>query len=110
MLYEFRQGKNAVEATNPICSVYGIDTLEVRTCLKCFARFSSGCYDLEDQQRSGRPQKAKSEDLLDENPHQTAIELALKLSVHQLIISRRLHELGKIQKEKRFFMENSYWR
>ena len=64
MLYEFGQVKNAVEATNAIHSVYGIDALEVRTCQRWFARFSSGCYDLENQQHSGKPQEAKSKDLL----------------------------------------------
>ena len=75
--------------------------LEVRTCQRWFAWFSSGCYHLEDQQSSGRLQEAKSEDLLellDQNPHQTTIELAQKLSVHQSTISRCLDELGKIKK------------
>ena len=112
MLYKFRQGKNAVEATNATCSVCAIDALELKTCQGLFARFSSGCYDLEYQQRCGilshsRPQEAKSKDLLellDENPRQTTIELTQKLSVHQSTISRRLHELGKIQKSGKWVL------
>ena len=46
MFYEFRQGKNAVEAKNAICSVYGFGAIDVRTCQRWFARFRAGCFDL----------------------------------------------------------------
>ena len=38
MLCHVRHGKNDVEATNAICSVCGIDALEVRNCQRWFAR------------------------------------------------------------------------
>ena len=79
MLYEFRQGKNAVEARNAICSVYGFGAIGVRTCQRWFARFHAGCFDLEDQQRPGRPQELNSDELvalLDEESRQSTLELA----------------------------------
>ena len=55
-------------------------------CQKWFARFKSGDFDLEDQERAGCPKKfegAELEALLDEDPGQTQEELALSLGVTQ---------------------------
>ena len=101
MLYEFRQDKTAVEATNSICSVYGFGALDVRTCQRWFARFRNGSRDLDDEQRSGRPQELVSDELvalLEEDPRQSTVELAKQLLVNQSTVLRRLHDLGKIQK------------
>ena len=51
--------KNATQATNSICLVYGGLALYVRTCQRWFARFSSGDFDLNDKYRPGRPIEAK---------------------------------------------------
>ena len=37
ILHEFRHGKKATKATDPICSVSGVDALNVRVCQKWFA-------------------------------------------------------------------------
>ncbi len=58
MLYEFHSKKNATQATNSICLVYGDLALDVRTCQRWFARFSSGDFDLNDKDRPGRPIEA----------------------------------------------------
>ena len=59
MLQEFRQGKNATKAT----SMYGMDALNVRVCQKWFAKFRSGDFDLEDKERSERPQELETDNL-----------------------------------------------
>ena len=41
MLYEFRQGEKATKATEVICSVYGVDALNIRVCQKWFAKLVS---------------------------------------------------------------------
>jgi len=72
MLYEFRQGKNAAQATKAICSVYGDDALNERNCRNWFARFKTGDFDLNDKERSGRPVEADYDlldELLDEKTH-----------------------------------------
>jgi histone-lysine N-methyltransferase SETMAR len=74
MLYEFRQGKNAKKATEAICSVYDVDALNIRVSQKWFAKFRSGDFDLEDKERSGRPQELETdnlEELLEEDPRQS---------------------------------------
>lgn len=101
MLYEFHQGKNASQTTKAICSVYGEDALEERTCRNWFARFKSGDFDLNDKDRSGRPLEADDdalEQLLREDPRQSTSELALQLLVTSRTVLNRLHALGKVQK------------
>ncbi|XP_011068817.1 PREDICTED: uncharacterized protein LOC105154792 [Acromyrmex echinatior] len=64
--------------------VYGDHALSERTCQKWFARFKSGDFDLEDQERAGCPRNfedAELEALLDEDPCQTQEEFALSLEV-----------------------------
>jgi len=58
MLYEFHSKKNATQATNSVCLVYSDLSLDVRTCQRWFARFSSGDFDLNDTDRPGRPIEA----------------------------------------------------
>ncbi len=41
----FTRKKNATQATNSICLVFGDLALDVRTCQRWFARFSSGDFD-----------------------------------------------------------------
>ncbi|XP_076302776.1 histone-lysine N-methyltransferase SETMAR-like [Lasioglossum baleicum] len=55
MLFFFRMGKNATQAANKICAVYGEDAVAERTVRKWFARFKAGNFDLEGQELPGRP-------------------------------------------------------
>ena len=97
--------KKATEATAATCSVYGEDALSVRVCQQWFVKFRNNNFDLEDEQRSGKPRQLTSDDLqalLDENPRQAIRELAETLHVDQSTVDRRLHEMGKIQKAGRW--------
>lgn len=101
MLYEFHQGKNATQAAVSICSVYGDNAVSVRVCQNWFGRFKSGDFNLNDHERSGRPQELEADDLqalLDEDPRQSTRELAARLNVGQSTVLRRLHDMGKICK------------
>ena len=101
MLYEFRQGKKATEATATNRSVYGEDALSVGVCQQWFVKFRNKNFDLEDEQRSGKPRQLTADDLqalLDEDPRQSTRELAETLHVDQSTVARRLHEMGRIQK------------
>ena len=101
MLYEFHQGKSALQATKAICSVYGQGALEDRTCQNWFARFKTGDFDLNDKERSGRQVVADDallEELLNEDPRRSSRELALELSVSHTTVLNRLKALGKVQK------------
>ena len=73
------------------------------TCTDWFRRFKSGDFDLSNKDRGKPPEKFKDAELqalLDEDSTQTLELLAKALGVdHQGTISRRLHAIGKIQKE-----------
>ncbi|EFN77241.1 Histone-lysine N-methyltransferase SETMAR, partial [Harpegnathos saltator] len=67
-----------------------------------FKRFKSDDFNLSDKEYPGGPRKYGNNDLeqlLAENSARKQIELAEQLGVTQQIISKRLHEMGKIQKE-----------
>lgn len=59
---------------------------------------------MEDDERSGAPKKFENDELgalLNENNAQTLKELAEQLNVDESTVFRRLHAMGKIQKEGR---------
>ena len=66
MLFFYRKGKNATQAANKICVVYGEDAVAERTVRKWFARFKTGDFNLEDQERPSPQMKIKT--LIENNP------------------------------------------
>ena len=77
LLHYFNMKKKAVESHRILVEVYGDHALAERTCQKWFARFKSGNFDLEDEERPGQPKKFEDEELealLDEDPSQTQEE------------------------------------
>ena len=66
--------KTAADSHRILVEVYGEHSLAERTCQKCFARFKSGGFSLEDEERPGQPKKFEDEELealLDEDCCQT---------------------------------------
>ena len=105
ILYEFQQGKNATQACESICSFLGIKVVSPESCRYWYKRFRDGDFDLSDRPRTGQPKKFKDDELealLDEDSTQTQKQLAARLGVTQTAISKRLHEMGKIQKVGRW--------
>lgn len=101
MLFEFRKGSNAAQATKNICDVYPT-SLDVRKCQRWFTKFRSGNFDLCDSPRSGRPLSLNNEVLLAEveaNPCQTIGELSDKLNVPWSTIQEHLKQIGKVNRE-----------
>ena len=80
LLRYFNMKKSAAESHRILVEAYGDRALSERTCQKWFARFKSGDFHLEDQERAGCPKKfegAELEALLDEDPCQTQEETAI---------------------------------
>jgi len=102
LLHYFHMNKTAAESHRILEEVYGEQALAEQTCLKWFARFKSGDFDLEDKERPGQPKKFKDEELealLEENSSQTLEELSTSLGVDLSTVGKRLKALGMIQKE-----------
>ena len=121
LVHYFNMKKSAAESHRILVEVYGQHALAERTCQKWFARFKSGDFSLEDEERPGQPRKFEDEELealLDEDRCQTQEELTESLGVTQAAISKRLkaaryiykqgnwvsHELKPRDVERRFFM------
>lgn len=98
MLFAFRKGSKATDATKDICDVYG-DVLNVRKCQRWFNKFRSGDFDLNDAQRSGRPVELDNDLLkaaVESDPRQTAEELAEALNSSATTVRDHLHAIGKV--------------
>ena len=101
LLNNFNMKKSATESHRILVEVYGDHALAERTCQKWFARFKSGDFCLEDQERPGQPKKFEDAELaalLDQDSCQTQEDLAKSLGVEQSTVSRRLKAMGMIQK------------
>ena len=55
MHYEFKKGNSAAKAARNIHSVYGKECVNKRTCRRWFAKFRSGDFTIEDEDRTRRP-------------------------------------------------------
>ena len=56
-LYHINMKKNAAESHRILVDVNGKYALAERTCQKCFARFNSDDFGLEDEERPGQPKQ-----------------------------------------------------
>ena len=89
--------RSAAESNRILVEVYGDHALAERTCQKRLARFKSGNFDLEDEERPGQLKKFEDEELealLDHDSCQMQEEVAKTLGVTHQAISRRLEALG----------------
>ena len=57
LLYYFNMKKTAAESHRILVEVFDEHALAERTCQKWFARFKSGYFGLEDEERPGQPKK-----------------------------------------------------
>ncbi len=92
--------KKAAESHRILVEVYGEHALSERTCQKWFARFKSGDFGLEDEEREGAPPKfmdTELEELLDQDPAQRR-RGCKNFGVDQSTISKRLKAMGMIRK------------
>ena len=92
--------KTAAESHRILVEIYGENAQAERTCQKWFARFKSGDFGMEDEERPGQPKKFEDQELealLDKDCCQTQEELAESLGVTKAAIVKRLKAAGYIQ-------------
>ena len=63
ILWEFKQGNNATETVEKICSVYGQGTITDQAVQNWFVKFCSGDMSLKDKPRPGRSSDYNAEAL-----------------------------------------------
>ncbi|XP_017795782.1 PREDICTED: histone-lysine N-methyltransferase SETMAR-like [Habropoda laboriosa] len=101
MLFFYRKGKYATQATNKICAVYGEGAVADRTVRKWSARFKAGDFSLEDQERLGRP-STRDEDqiktMIENNPHHTTCKVGEMLNISKSTIHEHFVKLGYINR------------
>lgn len=110
LLFYFRGGKNAAEAKQKICDVYGSDAITTTSCYNWYARFQSGHYNLEDAARSGRPSAIKNDQILElikVDRQLTAREIADQLGIGSSTVCARLREMGMVKKDNAWVPNNS---
>ena len=93
-MWEFKQGNNAMETAEKICSVYGEGTITDRAVQNWFVKFCSGDTSL----TPGRSLDFNAEalkSLVECNAHQSTRELADKLNTSQSAIGHQLEKWGK---------------
>ena len=98
MLFFYRKGKNATQVANKICAVYGEGAVAERTVRKWFAKFKADDFNLEDQERPGRPSTDEDQikTLIENNPRYTTRELAEMLNMSKSTIHEHFVKLGYI--------------
>jgi histone-lysine N-methyltransferase SETMAR len=100
MLYEFKKGSKATEATKNICEVYG-EVLDAPKCRYWFRKFKSGDFSLQDAPRSGRPAVLDNDLLkaaIEEDPRLTTRELAERFNCSNSTVHEHLQALGKVNR------------
>jgi histone-lysine N-methyltransferase SETMAR len=101
ILFQFQRGLKAAKAYEEQVEVFGEDAMGRSTCYEWYTKFKAGNFDLEDEERTGKPKEitaAQIQELLDEDPRQSTRELADQLGCSNSTVYERLREMGKIQK------------
>ncbi|EZA47914.1 Histone-lysine N-methyltransferase SETMAR [Ooceraea biroi] len=101
MFFYYQKGKNASQATNSICSVYGEGALAERTVRKWFAKFRAGDFNLKDQERSSRPSTTDDDQiktLIENNPRYTTRELTEILKISKTTVHDHVVKLGYVSR------------
>lgn len=95
--YYYDKGKNAAQACEKICAVYGEGTLSKSTARKWFARFRSGKFDVKDESRSGRPITEKADEILEkvqQDKHISSVDIGMELGIDHKTVLNHLLKAG----------------
>src|SRR4051812_8658487 len=101
LLYEFKNGRKAVEAARLIRNAFGDDSVTDPVAWFWFRRFKSGNEELEDEAREARPLAFSDDDLrayVKENLRVTCEEIGNSLNCDESTARKRLHVLGFVNK------------
>jgi len=92
------EGCGATEISKRINNVLGENSITSRTCQQWVTKFKDGIFDVEDQEKSGRPSLHIDEqirDCIEENKYATTSSIALSLGVSKDAVRVHLLKIGK---------------
>ena len=101
VLWLYRQGDSTQQTVEKICAQYGRTAVTIRTVQRWFKRFQRGNFNLEDEDRGGRPSvinEGAIKTLVDDNPRIDISEVAERLGVSPASVYRHLHSLGYVNR------------
>lgn len=97
--YGWMRGLNASAIANEMCESLGENIVTSRTCLNWITKFNAGDFDVNENERSGRPSidgvDERIEECLIENRHATCREIASYLNCSKDTVCNHMHKLGK---------------
>ncbi|XP_076315905.1 histone-lysine N-methyltransferase SETMAR-like [Tachypleus tridentatus] len=105
MFYEFRIGKNDIDATRSIQEVYSNDILNAKKCQRWLNKFRTGDCSLTDAVRTVRPLEIDNDLLLttlEETCAVTVEDRAQKLKSSPSTVHRELQQLGRASKLRKW--------
>jgi histone-lysine N-methyltransferase SETMAR len=97
IFYEWKQGSKSSECLKKMCDTLGCNIVKIRTMQKWYQRFKAGNYDLEDEERSGRPKEINDEAIVDflvSNPSAASEDIAEELNCSSRGVRYRLDAMG----------------
>ena len=101
LLYEYKLGHNASEATRNLCRAIGPDVINITTAYRWFQRFDNGDESLQDDPRSGRPTEIDLSELkqaIESDPTLSTANLANSLGCTQRNIYYQIKRFGYVSK------------
>ena len=101
LLFYFRKGKNAAQASKKLRDVYGGEALKDIQCRHWFDKFHSGDFSLKDEQRLGRPNELDDDQIkviIELDCHGTVQEIDEMLKISKSKIDRHIQRLRLVKK------------
>ena len=101
LLFYLKKGKNASQALNKVCSMYGKDAISLRSYQRWFEKFWSGNLSVENSSRTGRPTEIETDKikvLFDENPYLTTQDIAGDLEISHTSVLNHIHKIGYVSR------------
>lgn len=98
LLYEFRLGHTAADATRNICDKMDQSIVSYHAARNWFQKFKDGDYNIEDASHPGRAPQVdvdRLKQLIEDDPRLTTLALGEELGCSHTAIENHLYELGK---------------
>ncbi|XP_067206337.1 histone-lysine N-methyltransferase SETMAR-like [Linepithema humile] len=101
LLFYYKKRKNAAQAKEKICRVYGEDALTRQTAANWFRRFRDGNFDIKDAPRSGRSIVENVDEIfqkIEKDRHISSYDIAKELNIDHKTVLGHLRKAGYTKK------------